>query len=155
MNAPPSPTATRAPAEQSTRSANSDSKWTHASLWRDGRDEIPLPSRAFDTLVYLIEHRDRLVHKNELVEAVWHDVVVTDDSLIHAISVIRRALGDDPSEPRYVQTVPRRGYRFVAEVEPVTARLALTRTSPRPGSWRRRQTTVADPAVPARMRSAR
>ena len=83
---------------------------------REGSD-VSLPSRAFDALTYLVEHRDRLVRKNELVEAVWHDVVVTDDSLIHAISVIRRALADDPNVPRYVQTVPRRGYRFVAPVD--------------------------------------
>ncbi|HEX5046975.1 MAG TPA: winged helix-turn-helix domain-containing protein, partial [Gammaproteobacteria bacterium] len=50
------------------------------------------------------------------IDAVWPDVVVTDDSLIHAISVLRRALGDDPNEAHYVQTVPRRGYRFVARV---------------------------------------
>ncbi len=85
------------------------------TLGRDG-DDVQLPSRAFDALVYLVEHRDRLVQKNELVEAVWNDVVVTDDSLIHAISVVRRALADDPNQPRYVQTVPRRGYRFVAPV---------------------------------------
>jgi eukaryotic-like serine/threonine-protein kinase len=82
-----------------------------------GSGVVPLPSRAFDTLVYLVEHRDRLVGKNELIDAVWSDVVVTDDSLIHAISVVRRALGDDPNEPLYVRTVPRRGYRFIAPVE--------------------------------------
>jgi DNA-binding winged helix-turn-helix (wHTH) protein/Tol biopolymer transport system component len=86
-------------------------------LWRNGFGAVPLPSRALDSLVYLVEHRDRLVSKNELIDAVWSDVVVTDDSLIHAISVMRRALGDDPNEPRFVQTVPRRGYRFVAPVE--------------------------------------
>jgi eukaryotic-like serine/threonine-protein kinase len=85
-------------------------------LWREGVGAVSLPSRALDSLVYLVEHRDRLVRKNELVDAVWPDVVVTDDSLIHAVSVLRRCLGDDPSKPRYVQTVPRRGYRFVATV---------------------------------------
>jgi DNA-binding winged helix-turn-helix (wHTH) protein/Tol biopolymer transport system component len=85
-------------------------------LWRDGAGAVPLPSRAFDALVYLVDHRDRLVRKNELIDAVWPDVVVTDDSLIHAISVLRRALADDPSKAHYVQTVPRRGYRFVASV---------------------------------------
>ena len=59
---------------------------------RDGAGAVPLPSRAFDSLVYLVDHRDRLVRKNELIDAVWPDVVVTDDSLIHAISVLRRAL---------------------------------------------------------------
>jgi DNA-binding winged helix-turn-helix (wHTH) protein/Tol biopolymer transport system component len=95
-------------------------------LWRNGFGAVPLPSRAFDSLVYLVEHRDRLVNKNELIDAVWSDVVVTDDSLIHAISVVRRALGDDPNEPHYVRTVPRRGYRFIASVD------ASTRATPAP-----------------------
>ena len=56
------------------------------TLSRSGMGTVPLPSRAFDSLVYLVEHRERLVRKNELIDAVWHDVVVTDDSLIHAIS---------------------------------------------------------------------
>ena len=75
-----------------------------------------LPSRAFDTLVYLLEHRERLVRKNELIDAIWPDVVVTDDSLTHAISVVRRALADERAHPRYIETVPRRGYRFIGAV---------------------------------------
>jgi len=115
-------------------------------LWREGGNEIQLPSRAFDALVYLIEHRDRLVRKNELVEAVWHDVVVTDDSLIHAISVIRRALGDDPNEPHYVQTIPRRGYRFVAQVDPVADAGAVEPArGPEPALSSK---ALADPASP-------
>jgi DNA-binding winged helix-turn-helix (wHTH) protein len=88
------------------------------TLWHRGQG-IPLPSRAFDALVYLVEHRHRLVGKNELIEAIWRDVVVTDDSLVHAISVLRRALADEPNQPHYVQTVARRGYRFVAPVRVV------------------------------------
>ncbi|MEO8465738.1 MAG: winged helix-turn-helix domain-containing protein [Gammaproteobacteria bacterium] len=103
-------------------------------LRRDTDSDVQLPSRAFDALLYLVEHRDRLVQKNELVEAVWHDVVVTDDSLIHAISVLRRALADDPNEPRYVQTVPRRGYRFVAAVRVIPGRTAPTETAHRPSA---------------------
>jgi DNA-binding winged helix-turn-helix (wHTH) protein/Tol biopolymer transport system component len=80
---------------------------------------VVVPSRAFDTLVYLIEHRDRCVSKDEIIGAIWHDVIVTDDSLIHAVSVLRRALGDGRQQPKYIQTVPRRGYRFIAAVEPV------------------------------------
>ena len=86
------------------------------TLSRSGTGPVPLPSRAFDSLVYLVEHRERLVRKNELIGAVWHDVIVTDDSLIHAISVLRRALCDDPANCHYVQTIPRRGYRFIAPV---------------------------------------
>jgi DNA-binding winged helix-turn-helix (wHTH) protein/Tol biopolymer transport system component len=85
-------------------------------LWQ-GQERIPLPSRAIDALAYLITHRDRVVEKDEIIAAVWHDVAVTDDSLIHAVSVVRRALGDDPAHAAFVETVPRRGYRFVGEVE--------------------------------------
>jgi DNA-binding winged helix-turn-helix (wHTH) protein/Tol biopolymer transport system component len=81
-----------------------------------GDTAAALPSRAFDALVYLIEHRDRLVAKNELIDAIWSDVVVTDDSLTHAISVVRRALADERAHPKYVATVPRRGYRFIGAV---------------------------------------
>lgn len=76
---------------------------------------VDLPSRAFDTLVYLIEHRERSVDKEEIIAAIWGKVIVTDDSLIHAVSVLRRLLGDERQHPRYIQTIPRRGYRFVAD----------------------------------------
>ena len=86
------------------------------SLIRDGK-AIALPARAFDALVFLVTHRDRLVGKDEVVAAVWRDVAVTDDSLIHAVSVLRRILGDDPTRPSFIETVPRHGYRFVGPVE--------------------------------------
>jgi DNA-binding winged helix-turn-helix (wHTH) protein len=81
-----------------------------------GDTAAALPSRAFDVLVYLVEHRESLVSKNELIDAIWSDVVVTDDSLTHAISVVRRALADERGHPKYVETVPRRGYRFIGIV---------------------------------------
>jgi DNA-binding winged helix-turn-helix (wHTH) protein/Tol biopolymer transport system component len=82
-----------------------------------GPDTIALPSRAFDTLVYLIEHRDRLVDKEELLTAVWSNVIVTDDSLIHAVSVLRRSLHQATSPTPLIATIPRRGYRFVHPVQ--------------------------------------
>jgi DNA-binding winged helix-turn-helix (wHTH) protein/Tol biopolymer transport system component len=88
---------------------------TARKLLRDGA-ATALPSRAFDALVYLIERRERLVPKNELIEAIWTDVVVSDDSLTHAISVLRRALADERAHPKYIETVPRRGYRFIGTV---------------------------------------
>lgn len=87
-------------------------------LWRDGAP-VQLPSRAFDALAYLLDNRHRVVEKDELIAAAWRDVAVTDDSLIHAISVIRRALGDDAAHASFIETIPRRGYRFVAAVETV------------------------------------
>jgi DNA-binding winged helix-turn-helix (wHTH) protein/Tol biopolymer transport system component len=86
-----------------------------------GEEPVQLPSRAVDVLAYLIAHRDRAVDKEEIIPAVWHDVVVTDDSLIHAVSVIRRALRDDPTHASFIETIPRRGYRFVGDVDIVEA----------------------------------
>ena len=85
-------------------------------LWRD-EALVALPSRALEALAYLVAHRDRAVDRDEIIAAAWHDVAVTDDSLIHAISVVRRALGDDPAQPSFIETIPRRGYRFVGLVE--------------------------------------
>ena len=84
-----------------------------------GATPLQLPSRAVEALAYLIAHRDGAVDKDEIISAVWRDVAVTDDSLIHAVSVIRRALGDDPTHAAFIQTVPRRGYRFVGSIETV------------------------------------
>jgi Tol biopolymer transport system component/DNA-binding winged helix-turn-helix (wHTH) protein len=81
-------------------------------LWRETQ-EIALPSRAFDALAYLIHHRDRPIDKDELIRAVWGGAFVSDDSLVHCVSVVRRALQDDTERPRFVATLPRRGYQFV------------------------------------------
>jgi eukaryotic-like serine/threonine-protein kinase len=85
------------------------------------REGVPvqLPSRAFDALAYLVANRDRIVEKDEITAAAWRDVAVTDDSLIHAISVIRRALNDDAAHASFIETIPRRGYRFIATVDAV------------------------------------
>ena len=58
-----------------------------------------------------------LITKDELLSAIWPDVTVTENALTQAISDLRQALGDDPSSPTYIQTVARRGYRFIAAVE--------------------------------------
>ena len=85
-------------------------------LSRDGT-ELPLPPRALGVLEHLIERPGTIVAKTALIEAVWPDAVVTETSLTEAVSLVRQALGDDPQQPTYVQTVHRRGYRFVAPVE--------------------------------------
>lgn len=86
-----------------------------------GRQEVDLPPKAFQVLCYLVEQRGRPVPKQELMEAVWKDTFVTDDALVQAILAIRRALGDDAEEPRYIRTRPRVGYEFVASVEAIEA----------------------------------
>jgi Tol biopolymer transport system component/DNA-binding winged helix-turn-helix (wHTH) protein len=80
-----------------------------------------LGPRAFDLLIYLIAQRGRVIDKQELFEQVWKDAFVTDNALTKAVKEIRRAIGDDADAPRYVETVPKRGYRFIAEVQTAAA----------------------------------
>jgi DNA-binding winged helix-turn-helix (wHTH) protein/Tol biopolymer transport system component len=115
-------------------------------LWRDGAP-VQLPSRAFDTLAFLVNNRHRIVEKDELLAAAWRGVAVTDDSLIHAVSVIRRALGDDAAHSSFIETIPRRGYRFVAavEVDETPAPLPRPQSAGRP--WRTRLIATAAAAL--------
>ena len=75
--------------------------------------ELALIPRYFDLLVYLIEHRHEAVHRRDIFDHVWNDVVVSDSALSQAIRTIRRTLGDDSREPRFIRTISRHGYRFV------------------------------------------
>jgi DNA-binding winged helix-turn-helix (wHTH) protein/TolB-like protein/Flp pilus assembly protein TadD len=84
-------------------------------LLRDGRP-LALPPKAFETLLLLVEHRGRTLTKDELMRAIWPDTFVEETNLAHNISQLRKALGESPNELHYIQTMPRRGYRFVAEV---------------------------------------
>src|SRR5918993_2214382 len=81
-------------------------------LLRDGREQ-PLIPRYFDLLVFLIERRGDAVHRRDIFDRVWGDVIVSDSALSQAIRTIRRVLGDESREPRFIRTVPRHGYRFV------------------------------------------
>jgi len=81
---------------------------------RDGDTLLELPARAFDCLVYLIEHRDRAVGRDELIAAVWGRADVSEALLNHTILKIRRALGGDAQEP--IRTVPRFGYRWTGVI---------------------------------------
>jgi DNA-binding winged helix-turn-helix (wHTH) protein/tetratricopeptide (TPR) repeat protein len=82
-----------------------------------GSDVIPLSPKIIDLLLYLVARQSALVPKDELFAALWPDVAVTDNALTQAVSELRQALGDDASKPTYIQTVARRGYRFIASVE--------------------------------------
>jgi len=81
-------------------------------LVQSGR-ERPLIPRYFDLLVFLIERRNEALHRRDIFDRVWNDVVVSDSALSQAIRTIRRTLGDDSREPRFIRTVSRHGYRFV------------------------------------------
>jgi DNA-binding winged helix-turn-helix (wHTH) protein len=78
-----------------------------------GPREVPLIPRYFDLLLLLVERRERAVHRREILDAVWSDVVVSDGALNQAVRTLRRALDDDPREPMFIRTVSRHGYRFV------------------------------------------
>jgi DNA-binding winged helix-turn-helix (wHTH) protein len=85
----------------------------HRTVRQDGT-ELPLIPRYFDLLVLLVAERHRVVTRQEIFDRVWSDVVVSDGALSQAIRTIRRSLGDDPREPRFIRTVSRHGYQFVA-----------------------------------------
>jgi DNA-binding winged helix-turn-helix (wHTH) protein len=84
--------------------------------------ELPLPPRVLGVLELLLERPGEVVTKQALISAVWRDAFVTETSIAEAISVLRQALGDDPQRPTYVQTLHRRGYRFIADVSESEAR---------------------------------
>lgn len=84
-------------------------------LWRD-RERVPLAPKGFDVLAYLIGHAGRVVTPDELLEALWQGTYVNPEVLRKYILEIRRALGDRPGNPEFIETVPKRGYRFIASV---------------------------------------
>ena len=88
-------------------------RFDHAKrvLTRDG-EEIRLPPRVVGLLQFLLERQGKVVSKQALIDGVWSGTAVTETSLTEAISVLRQALGDDAQDPRYLETVHRRGYRF-------------------------------------------
>jgi len=84
-------------------------------LGRDGRP-LPVTPKAFDTLIYLVQHADVVLGKETLMRAIWADTAVEENNLNQCISSLRRVLGEKRSEHRYIVTIPGRGYRFVAPV---------------------------------------
>jgi len=84
-----------------------------------GEESVKLEPRTMSVLVHLMQRRLRVVSPNELEGAVWTGVVVTSQSVYQAIAQLRRVFGDDAREPRYIATVPRKGYRLIAPVEPL------------------------------------
>jgi Tol biopolymer transport system component/DNA-binding winged helix-turn-helix (wHTH) protein len=87
-------------------------------LWREGHP-VPITAKTFDVLAVLLEHRDRLVTKDELLDRVWPDTAVQENNLARQVSSLRRALGHRPDEADYVLTVPGQGYRFVADAQEI------------------------------------
>jgi DNA-binding winged helix-turn-helix (wHTH) protein len=111
-----------------------EASWTHTYRFADievdlarmqvrrGGEDVALEPKAFDLLRFLIEHRDRLVTKDELLDHVWRDTFVTPNALTRAVAQLRKALGDEAREARIIETAAKRGYRFIAVVDQGTGR---------------------------------
>ena len=87
-----------------------------AAELRLGTARIQVTPKVFDLLLLLVENRGRLLSKQELLEAIWRGTHVEEGSLARAVASLRAVLQDDPAAPVYIETVARRGYKFVAEV---------------------------------------
>ncbi len=94
-------------------------------------EPVPLAPKAFSLLQFLAGHAGRLVSKEELLAAVWPGVFVGDAVLKGSIRELRKALGDDSHEPRFIETAHRRGYRFIAHVTLMDAAVAIPAAAPR------------------------
>ncbi len=88
-------------------------------ILKKGRDEIYLRPKTQETLLYLIEHVGKLVKKEEILDNVWADTVVTDNTLTQTIKEIREKLGDESANPRFIKTIPRLGYKFIVPVQEI------------------------------------
>jgi tetratricopeptide (TPR) repeat protein/DNA-binding winged helix-turn-helix (wHTH) protein len=86
---------------------------------RRAGQELHLRRQTFQVLLYLLDQRHRLVSRDELIEQVWRGAAVTDDAVVQSIVDLRKAFGDDPRHPRFIKTVPKAGYCFIADVEEV------------------------------------
>lgn len=83
---------------------------------RDGKSIIPLTPKVFETLLVFLDNPGRLIEKDEMMQKLWQDRFVEESNLTFNIKMLRKALGDDAARPRFVETVPKRGYRFIADV---------------------------------------
>lgn len=100
----------------------------------DGRP-LDLNSRYLDALILLVRERGRLVSKERFLDEVWRGIPVTDEALTQGIKTLRRQLGDDAARPRFIETVPKHGYRFIAPVEQAAGAEAPAAGAGRP-MWR-------------------
>ena len=96
---------------------------------------VELNARYLDALALLVGEPGRLVSKDRFLDEVWRGVPVTDEALTQCIKTLRRQLGDDAANPRFIETVPKHGYRFIAGVESDVERSAPTRATAAATPW--------------------
>jgi eukaryotic-like serine/threonine-protein kinase len=112
-------------------------------LLTEGKQKVPLTPKAFRTLLVLVENHGRVIGKDELLTKVWPDVFVEEATLAQNVFTLRKQLGDDRETALYIETVPKRGYRFVAEVQRIDP--AARQAPPRP--YRFRTAGIAGAAI--------
>jgi len=130
---------------------------------RSGDDRIQLPPRVFDTLLALTSNSGRLLDKDELMRLVWPDTIVEENNLSQAIYLLRKALRDGEGGVRYIETVPKRGYRFLApvreaddEMAPLKADVSPNTNGASPGRSERVESEAsASEVAPSSRRSRR
>lgn len=106
-------------------------------------EAVPLTPKALETLVVLVERHGQVVTKDEIIERVWPDAFVEPNNLAQNVSALRRALGERQDGPRYIETVPKRGYRFVVPVEDAAPAASAGREAIGAGTERGRLITPA------------
>ncbi len=137
------------------------------TLLKDGKP-VSLTPKTYDTLLLLVRNSGRMVPKEELMKFLWPDSFVEESNLTQQVSMIRRALGESPSDPRYIVTVPSRGYRFIAEVHrvegqavpPASVRLTTDTVNESSGTddriegWQNATTQKSPAVAPGRLRQS-
>src|SRR3954468_6870977 len=82
-----------------------------------GAEVVSITPQVFDLLEYLIRNRERVVSKDELIDAVWGGRIISDEALTTRLNVVRNAIGDTGQEQRLIKTLPRKGFRFIGDVQ--------------------------------------
>jgi DNA-binding winged helix-turn-helix (wHTH) protein len=100
-----------------------------ARLLLRGEDAVPLTPKVLDTLILLVENRGRVMGKEELLSSIWPDTHIEEGNLSSNISIIRKALANGTDGRPYIETFPKRGYRFEAEVEELGANVIVAARS--------------------------
>lgn len=90
------------------------------NLLQQNEKAISITPKVFETLILLLENAGNLIKKNEMMAKIWHDRFVEESNLTFNIKMLRKALGDDANNPKFIENIPRKGYRFIAEVRQIS-----------------------------------
>ena len=117
-----------------------------------GGAPVELNARYLDALTLLVSESGRLVSKDRFLDEVWRGVPVTDEALTQCIRTLRRQLGDDAGSPRFIETVPKHGYRFIAPVSPAMAPASTVPNGPEPSAPFAASPSESPPETPPKSR---